>query len=364
MYVKIGGRCDYFATGIDTIEPEILFSPRLGFSCMITNKLLLRLHYGQYTQPPLYDHIYGYHSLVPFPPDFTDIPPIGNPALRSEKTRSYEIGLQTELRHSLFATVNAYYKDVSDLVGTRFVLPTPLDSNEYVAYFNVEYANVKGIEAILELSNSLFRGKVSYTLSWAQGTSSYAEEVYRKYYEENFDSAFVLPATDYYLDFDQRHRFFVQGSFNAPWQTTVHLFAFFGTGFPYTPPGPEGEYERRNILRLPFQRHIDCVISRSFKMGKISLNIGLEILNLLNTRYEIAPLLPYYPTSEIHYWDFRDHISCQDDNYHPAADLNHDGLISLSEHFIVFKKVNRETLDWVNSYTAPRRLRLGVSVQY
>jgi len=67
FYIKIGGRFDYFSAIIDTLESNTIFSPRVGFSCMITDKLLLRINYGQYVQPPLYDQMYGYYGLLPFP---------------------------------------------------------------------------------------------------------------------------------------------------------------------------------------------------------------------------------------------------------------------------------------------------------
>ncbi|KPJ73942.1 hypothetical protein AMJ52_02535 [candidate division TA06 bacterium DG_78] len=351
FYIKIGGRFDYFSAIIDTLESNTIFSPRVGFSCMITDKLLLRINYGQYVQPPLYDQMYGYYGLLPFPEYITDVPIIGNPTLVPEKTKSYEIGILGELSHNLAATINAYYKDVSDLVGTRLIVATPHD---YYSYFNVEYANIKGIETVLEFHNAIFTGKFSYTLSYARGTSSYAEEY--------TDTNFIPPATDYYLDFDQRHRIFLQGIINTPWQTKLHLFAYFGNGFPYTPPGPEGEYEGRNIEQLPFQRQIDCVLSRSFKIGRISLEATIEILNLLDARYEISPLLPF--DSDVHMWEFSDYISITDEYYHPAADLNHDGLITPYEYFVVYKEINRESIDWVNCYTAPRRLRIGVTIHY
>ncbi|GAH28379.1 unnamed protein product, partial [marine sediment metagenome] len=98
--------------------------PRLGFSCLVTDKLLMRINYGQYVQPPLYDHMYGYYDLLPFPVYITDIPTIGNPELLPEKTRSYEFGILGELSNNLTATINAYYKDVSDLIGTRLVIAT------------------------------------------------------------------------------------------------------------------------------------------------------------------------------------------------------------------------------------------------
>jgi hypothetical protein len=97
------------------------------------------------------------------------------------------------------------------------------------------------------------------------------------------------------MDFDQRHRIFIQGLFNLPLQTDLYIFGHIGQGFPYTPPGPEGKYKERNIARLPFRRSIDCVVSRSFKIGKISLNTNLEIINVLDARYEIAAHFPHVP---------------------------------------------------------------------
>ncbi|GAH01172.1 unnamed protein product [marine sediment metagenome] len=63
-------------------------------------------------------------------------------------------------------------------------------------------------------------------------------------------------------------------------------------------------------------------------------------------------------------WDFRDNISIDDEHYHPAADLNHDGIITPYENFVVFKEINRESIDWINCYTAPRRARIGISIHY
>lgn len=358
LYVKIGCRYDYFSSGIQDIEPKTVTSPRFGFSFMITDNFLFRTNIGRYAQPPLYDQMYGYYSLLPLP-SYITAPLIGNPDLVPEKTTSYEIGLQGEIRKNLIATINTFYKDISDLIGTRFVPSLP---QNYVTYFNVEYANVKGIEAILEFSNPLFAGKVSYTLSWARGTSSYAEEIYYRYYYENPDTPIIPPAEEYYLDFDQRHRIFIQGVFNLPLQTKLYLFGYFGNGFPYTPPGPEGEYSRRNIYRLPNQRQIDCVISKSFRIGIISFAIDLEVINLLDARYEVAT---HYPLlGDVNPDEFNNYISITNSYYSPAADLNHDGVITPYEEYTGYRLMNEASDDWVNAFTSPRRARIGVTVSF
>ncbi len=362
LYAKIGCRYDHFFWDIEGIEPITIITPRIGFSFLVTEKFLFRTNFGRYVQPPLYDYIYSYYSLLPLPSYIADIPPIGNPLLVPEKTRSVEIGLQGEINKDLNATVNAFYKDVTDLIGTRL---QSIGSQSYISYFNVENANVKGIEAILNFTNPLFAGKVSYTISWAKGTSSYALEVYERRF---IDPEYTPPAREYYLDFDQRHRFFVQGVVNLPLQTYLHLFGYFGDGFPYTPLGPEGKYEERNILRLPFQKQIDCVISKSLKIGKVTIDASFEIINLLDIRYEIAPHYPLIPLSTIRKEDFEPdslvYVDLTSRYYAPSADDNHDGLLTPAEEYINFRGLIEASDDWVNAYTAPRRARIGITMRF
>ena len=239
-------------------------------------------------------------------------------------------------------------------IGTRFVSLPP--SNDYYLYDNIEYANVKGIETILEFRNKIFSGKVSYTLSWTRGTSSYAGEY--------SDTNITKPLDMYYLDFDQRHRLFVQGSFHLPFRTNLYIFGYFGNGFPDTPPGPEGKYDERNIYRLPTQKQLDCVLSKSFRVGSIDLSINFEILNVLDERNEISFHQTMVPLELIKPWHFQDYLPFTNDYYHPAADLNHDGLIIPFEYYVAFRDLIAATDDWVSAYSPPRRARLGFSISY
>jgi hypothetical protein len=259
--------------------------------------------------------------------------------------------------------VNLFYKDVSDLIGTKLV---PGEPHNYVVYQNVEYANVRGLETILEFSYALFTGKVSYTLSWSRGTSSYAAENYYRYYFVDPDTTMTPPAVEYYLDFDQRHRIFIQGMLNLPLQTQLYLFGYFGNGFPYTPPGPEGEFDERdiNIAILPFQKQIDCVVSKSFTIGNISLNASLEVINILGERYEIVPHYPIKSLDEIHPGDFTTYLSIGNVYYSPRADLDHDGVITPYEAYTSYLSFVKATDDWVNAYTAPRRARFGITFSF
>ena len=355
LYAKIGCRYDYFSSDIEGAKPKGVISPRIGFSFQVTEDFIFRANIGRYAQRPLYDYMYAFYNILPFPSYmYKYLPQVGNPDLEPEKTMSYEIGLQGAISTSMRTTVNAFYKDVTDLIGTRYV--NGLLSNDYYLFDNLEYANIKGIEAILEFRNKAFDGKISYTLSWTKGTSSYAGEY--------ADTALTEPVEMYYLDFDQRHRIFVQGVLHLPYDASLHIFGYLGDGFPYTPPGPEGKYNERNIMNLPTQKQLDCVFSKSFKLGHANIAINFEILNVLDERYQIALHFPMKPPDLIRPWDFTDYLPFTNDYYHPAADLNHDGLIIPFEYYVAFRDLIASTDDWVAAYSAPRRARIGISISY
>jgi hypothetical protein len=208
---------------------------------------------------------------------------------------------------------------------------------------------------------------VSYTISWSRGTSSYAEEVYDIYdWYDNYDTI-TFYAEEYYLNFDQRHRIFLQGTMNLPFETGVHLFGYFGSGFPYTPWGEEGKTEDRNVLRFEFQKRLDCVIMKPFRVGKVVLNLNVEVINILGERYQIRTHGPLIDYENIHYIDFfrqyyRRVYDITDPNYCPAADKNHDGLVTAREQYDAFIGLVADSDDWINAYSAPRRARLGVSI--
>jgi outer membrane receptor protein involved in Fe transport len=298
--------------------------------------------------------MYSYYNLLPLPSYLTGyVPIIGNPELSPEKTTSYELGLQGEINKDLSVTASVFHKDVTDLIGTRQVRLLPLH-HTYYQYVNIEYANIKGVETIAEFDQGFFTGKISYSLSWAKGTSSYASEF--------GDTIIERPAADYYLDFDQRHRVFIQGTFHLPFTSQLYVFGYFGNGFPYTPPDPEGKYETRNYERLPFQRQIDCVLSKLFKVGHLALSLDLEVINLLNHQYEITP---HYPLiRDVHLSDFNDFISIASNYYSPPADANHDGVITPIEDYESYVAIREATDDYVNSYSPPRRVRFGITMNY
>lgn len=358
LYAKIGNRLDYFNSDIEGVASKMIISPRIGVSFMVTEEFLFRINIGKYTQPPLYDHMYSYYRVKQQHP-YLELSPIGSPDLRPEETMSYEIGLQGEIRKNILGTFTAFYKDIKNLVGTRYVPAVP---ENYIQYINVEFANVKGIEAIFEYTGSQAVLKLSYTLSWAYGSSSYAEEIYYRYYAENPDTSFIPPVEEYPLSFDQRHRIFLQGQVFLPFNTAAHLLCYFGNGFSYEEPGPEGNLKERLISYFPFQKQVDCMISKQLQIGNLNLCVQAEIINVLGIRNQIAQhaMFTALPKKE----DFDDYIPWTLWCYGPPADVNHDGLITPQEEYNAYVDAIRATDDWVNAYSEPRRARFGVIIKF
>jgi len=397
LYVDLGLRFDQLrpnatyreslSNPLDTVRrpatPKSGVSPRLGASFRITDWLFARANYGYYLQSPLFYTLYD-NTVNPklFRTRHVDsLLVVGNPDLKPERTQAYEIGLQGEVTKDLLLTANLWRKDVYDLVGTREAPALPL---AYVTYFNVDYAKLTGVEFIVEVRRRWFNAKLSYTLSYARGTSSYANEAFNEFIRQGE----TVPAVEYTLDFDQRNRFFLQADATVPEKATgtrwldavldslgCHLLGYVGNGFPYSPPGGKGDPATWNTITGPWRSNLDVVLTKPVKLGRVRIDLVAEVLNLL----DIRDVLYVYPETgspiddgeHFDYYDFewaRVPSWFGDPYYNPALDENHDGFMSADEaQYVGYNHVvacHKAKIDWINNYGPPRRARLGFTVGF
>ena len=97
--------------------------------------------------------------------------------------------------------------------------------------------------------------------------------------------------------------------------------------------------------------------------------MSLEIVNILDERFQIHTHGPFVDYNNIYYWEFfRQYYKRIYDlpsrYYSPAADKNHDGLISVREQYDAFWGLVVNSDDWGDAYSAPRRARLGISIVF
>ncbi|MEO0080336.1 MAG: TonB-dependent receptor, partial [candidate division WOR-3 bacterium] len=370
LYCDIGFRYDRFwPNGVSpdsqkSVPPKSRFSPRLGMSFRITPWLFMRANYGHYFQVPLFSMLYDntvnpvyYRTQIGGEPLI-----VGNPDLEPERTQSYEIGFQGEVARNLTLTMNLWRKDVYGLVGTRTVPALP---QSYVTYTNIDYARLTGLEVIGDVRAGSVSAKLAYSLSFARGTSSYANQAYYEFILQG-DTA---PMVEYTLDFDQRHRFFAQLDLNfGHWakgrvgrllldSAAFHLIGYLGTGFPYTPPGGKGDPATWNTRLKPWRSNLDAVITKGLRVAGLRLSLLIEVLNIL----DIRDIMNVYPATGkanddgitidcSEFWRPAERaMRFGDPGYDPRRDLNKDGYCTQFEDYRSVYLYHRATVDWVNN---------------
>jgi outer membrane receptor protein involved in Fe transport len=398
LYADLGLRYDRFSPNgryPDTTQPTSFdyedtsaarsqVSPRLGASFRITQWLFARANFGYYFQVPQFAMLFD-NALHPvrYRTELGDTGQlvVGNPELKPERTQSYEVGLQGELTKELALTANLWSKDVRDLVGT---VKMPWLPYGYVTYVNTEFAKLTGLELIADVRTAWLATRVSYTLSFARGTSSSANEDYYEFLRRG-DTA---PAVEHTLDFEQRHRAFVQVDLKPPenptkakWLNSVmsdvqlRLLGYVGTGYPYSPPGGKGDPATWNTRLGPVRSNVDAVVTKGLRFGPVKVDLVAEVLNLLDIRDVMyvypatgrpdddGEVVDYFdPTFQMRPDTVATWWGCS--QYRPAADANHDGYITNYEEYRSAYLYHKAAIDWVNNYGPPRRARLGFTISF
>ena len=122
-----------------SVEPKTQLSPRIGLAHPITEDAVLHFAYGHFFQNPDYNSLY-YNISKDLS---TALPLVGNPDVKAQKTVSYEAGIKYRLAENWAIDATAWYKDINDLLSTLHVSYL---SQDYVVFYNSDYASVQGID--------------------------------------------------------------------------------------------------------------------------------------------------------------------------------------------------------------------------
>jgi hypothetical protein len=108
-----GGFYDQSLAGQEKTALRHVFQPRIGISFPVSDRAVLHLNYGVFTQRPAFEFIFVNRLKLETNPNYDRL---GNPALKPEKTISCDVGLVHALPLGFYLDVNAYLKDVSNLI--------------------------------------------------------------------------------------------------------------------------------------------------------------------------------------------------------------------------------------------------------
>lgn len=259
-----------------TPDPKWQISPRIAISHPITDRDVIRFTYGHYYQRP--DAYYLYRNL-----SFQSLTKtgnyVGNPDLNPEKTVAYEVAVEHMFTPDIKGVINAYYKDVTNLMNNKKFVLTQLQNRETRIYFNADYGNMKGLEFSLKKQiGAYWGGSLNYTFSVAKGRASSSGGGF---------GAFESSRRMNILDFDQTHTVNANITFLTPdelpaglnnWRTNIQFD--YGSGLPYSSYGTG----KINDKRMPWTSTTDLRLSKLFALPGSNMEVFLDVFNLFNRK--------------------------------------------------------------------------------
>ncbi|MDP4281911.1 MAG: TonB-dependent receptor [Bacteroidota bacterium] len=366
------------ASAFKDYTPQTNVMPRISFSFPISDDALFYAHYDILTQRPTtgvrFDPI-AYYFLDVRGSSGT----LNNPDLKPEKTIDYELGFQQKINNASSIKLSGFYREMRDQIQQYRV--SGAYPKTYYSYTNIDFGTVKGLTLTYDLRRtSNARVRFNYTLQFADGTGSDANAASSIVRSDEPNLRTMNP-----LNFDRRHSFNVSFDYRfgsgkeyngpvierkksgkSPIQVLSNLGANLtltgGSGTPYTksskimPYGAMGPILGSiNGSRLPWQFLLNLRIDKDFDiaMGKNkkkqgTINVYLEILNLLNTRNVTG----VYPATG----------SPTDDGYLSAAEYQNQISQQVNEES--FRDLYSIYIDNPYNFSTPRQTRLGLMFNF
>ena len=265
------------------VPPQNYISPRFSVSFPFSNKDKLRFTYDKYFQMPILARAFTNLNF-----DFTGaFPLIGNPGIEPERTTLYEVGWEHLITDDLAFEAVGFYKDITGLTDTKQVFYTVADW--YGLYINTDYGNVRGFELNLDKRGLWLSGSINYTYSVAKGKSSSHRQNYETVWANN-----LVPTTEQYLDWDQRHTVNGNVMFRIPrgakqfgifQDSGINLIAQYGSGLPFSFDPTAGREVVVNNKRLPWTLNFDLRLDKRFMISeKTNLLAYMQIDNVFDRK--------------------------------------------------------------------------------
>ena len=253
-------------------EPKMRLSPRFGISYPISEIAAFHLAYGHFYQLPRYmELVSGLNDRGYFKgrPNLSDPGPgISNPNARPEKTVSYETGVQVSLHNVLTVNLTAFYREMSDLMGVRWMD----GGGGYIYLDNVDFGNSKGIEIRLnKYLSDYWAARLNYTWSTAMISTSSPLTAAQK-------GRFISYRT-FLADWDRPHNFSFSLMVSDPTSWSVSTIASARSGRPYSVLA-----EKLNTERMPWEIYVDLMLSKFFSAFGIKSTLYLRVLNVFDRR--------------------------------------------------------------------------------
>ncbi len=281
-------------TGFTPASVKHLFSPRIGFAAPFSTQGYLFINYGVYYQFPLFDYLYSGLNNTSLKSGVGVL--VGNPDLKPERTRSWEMSIRYALKNKIVLAGTYFHKETTNLIDVKTFVPTNArvaGDYGFAEFVNSPYALASGIElSVAREEGGPLTGSLSYTYMNAEGISENARGGLQ-YYQWGI----AVPGIPYPLSWDQRHTVKATGLLQLPWEMLLSVTWVYHSGRPYTyypssdgftPDDPDMEFEPNNA-RLEDYNLLNAKLSKSISFGAnekpwLRMNIYLDTRNVFNER--------------------------------------------------------------------------------
>jgi len=357
--------------------------PRIAFSFPISDVANFFAHYDILTQRPINNRLnpLDYYYLDAYG---SANPTIQNPNQRPQQTIDYELGFSQVLneRKNASLTITSFYREMRNMINQKVV--TGAYPRTYIQFENIDFGTVKGMSFVFDFRRTGgSRINLNYTLQFAEGSGSNANSGANLAQSGQPNLRVLQP-----LDFDQRHSFVLNydyrfggdrdykgPTFKTKSGKTIkilqdvgfNLSFLLGSGTPYTrwnTAVPLNGNARSSIVgqingsSKPWNFRSNLRIDKNIALawGKkddenrktASLNVYLQVLNLLNTR-NILNVYSYTGNPD-------------DDGYLTSTQAQ--AALALANSATAFSDMYNLRVNASGNYNLPRQIRIGVLFEF
>lgn len=392
--------------GFADADAKFQVSPRINVSYPITDVSVLSINYGMYFKMPPLQYMYDGFGIDRIRPGASVL---GDPNLNAERTNAYQVDYNQQINSTMRFSVSAYYKDIYDQNGVKYVPVTP---DPYFQYTNADYGNSKGIEFefFKRPAGDHIGLQLNYTLSQVTGTSQSPASNYNVPLDP-FTDLPMFPLATYPMGWDIRHNIkgtlrFIWGDNEGPSIGGIYLLqntllAFTGsyrTGTPYTKTDPSGNrLSDINTMRNPDLWTLDMQLSKVVRFsdifgesaGNTQIELFANVYNLLNRtaavalnsatsdpidngvwlQREIGTFANQVFYKEADYKNPETFNRLQYDDlgnrlYNEYADYDGNGIVTQREQYTSYINYVEHVLKFQGNFQAPRSVYMGVMFRF
>jgi outer membrane receptor protein involved in Fe transport len=271
-----------------------IFSPRIGFAAPFAEFGYLFVNYGQYAQFPLFDYLYSGLNNVSLKKGVGVL--VGNPDLKPEKTRAWEMSIKYALKGATVLSATYFHKETSNLIDVKTFVPTNArlaGDYGFAEFVNSPFARASGLElSVAREKEGNVTGSLSYTYMNANGISESARSGLAY-----FQWGVPVPAQPFPLSWDQRHTVKAIVALKLPEEFSFSCTWMYFSGRPYTyypsrdgftPDDPTMDFEPNNARMSDFNV-VNAKLSKRVTMdltesSPLRIDFFVDARNLLNTK--------------------------------------------------------------------------------